>query len=81
MEIDEVVVAEVELKYCERCGALWLREVGDSEVYCPICAPVVAELPVGRKRKGAERVTVHSDVDLKAAFEELAMLCVEGGNA
>jgi hypothetical protein len=34
-----------ELKYCERCGALWLRPVGGGQVYCVTCARQIAELP------------------------------------
>lgn len=36
----------VELKYCERCGGLWVRECGGGQVYCNHCLPEVAELPV-----------------------------------
>ena len=35
----------LELKYCERCGALRLRPVGGEEVYCADCAREMAELP------------------------------------
>jgi hypothetical protein len=46
----------IELKYCEHCGGLWLRECGGGEVYCEACRPVVEELPVPKKRPG--RVTL-----------------------
>lgn len=36
---------ELELKYCERCGGLWLRLQGDPEVYCVNCRTQMAELP------------------------------------
>ena len=29
---------EAELKYCEFCGALWLRPCGSADVYCASCA-------------------------------------------
>jgi hypothetical protein len=35
----------VELKYCEHCGALWVRECGSGMVYCDNCRPKVADLP------------------------------------
>jgi hypothetical protein len=35
----------VELKYCERCGGLWLRQCGIPRVYCADCVPRIAELP------------------------------------
>ena len=35
----------VELKYCEHCGGLWVREQGSGGVYCENCQPKVADLP------------------------------------
>ena len=43
--------AKVELKYCEHCGALWVREAGMG-VYCAKCEVKVADLPVPKKRSG-----------------------------
>jgi hypothetical protein len=40
----------VELKYCEHCGALWLRQCGAVGVYCPKCQPKVADLPIPKKK-------------------------------
>jgi Zn-finger nucleic acid-binding protein len=34
----------VELKYCERCGGLWLRRPGQDVVYCGRCRAQRAEL-------------------------------------
>lgn len=35
-----------ELKYCEFCGALWLRKQGSADVYCEDCATwIETELP------------------------------------
>jgi Zn-finger nucleic acid-binding protein len=38
-------VMRMELKYCERCGGLWLRPVGGGQVYCVGCGREMAELP------------------------------------
>jgi hypothetical protein len=35
----------LELKYCERCGGLWLRPMGGGQVYCAACGRAMAELP------------------------------------
>jgi hypothetical protein len=35
----------LELKYCERCGGLWLRPTGGGQVYCAACGLAMAELP------------------------------------
>ncbi len=36
---------KLELKYCERCGGLWLRLQGSDAVYCTACADAVRQLP------------------------------------
>ena len=40
----------VELKYCERCGVLWLRDPSAGQVYCGHCRPRMDELPIHKKR-------------------------------
>jgi hypothetical protein len=35
---------QVELKYCERCGGLWLRPQGSAGVYCSGCRACLSEL-------------------------------------
>lgn len=37
--------SSLELKYCERCGSLWLRPAGGAQIYCRDCARAMAELP------------------------------------
>jgi hypothetical protein len=50
MEIDQCEIIQLELKYCERCGGLWMRERGSELRYCPPCASQLALYPVPRKR-------------------------------
>jgi Zn-finger nucleic acid-binding protein len=42
MEGEEI---QVELKYCERCGGLWLRPRGADGVYCASCRVRLAAMP------------------------------------
>ena len=46
-KIDDVSEMQVglELKYCERCGGLWLRPVSGAQIYCSVCARAMADLP------------------------------------
>ena len=46
------IEVKMELKYCERCGALGVRQCGTEEVYCDHCVPEVAELPPAKKGPG-----------------------------
>lgn len=58
----------LELKYCERCGGLWLRPIGDEAIYCTICARAMAELPPPStevKRKATRR----KDWEIEDEFE------------
>ncbi|MFZ0774589.1 MAG: hypothetical protein WCA49_09150 [Candidatus Sulfotelmatobacter sp.] len=45
----------LELKYCERCGGLWLRPAGGGQIYCVACGREVAELPPGSHERETER--------------------------
>lgn len=35
----------LELKFCERCGGLWLRPAGSAWSYCRGCKPLIDQLP------------------------------------
>ena len=52
----------VELKYCEHCGGLWVRESGAGVVYCDNCQPKVADLPIPKKRAGRVRLPVRPPI-------------------
>jgi hypothetical protein len=45
-----------QLKYCERCGSLWLRPDGVATPYCPACEHCVAALPVRTRRPKRKNV-------------------------
>lgn len=45
----------VELKFCECCGGLWLRDETANGVYCHHCAPQMLEVARGRKRGPKKR--------------------------
>ena len=48
----------VELKYCEHCGGLWVRERG-AGVYCKKCEAKVADLPEPPKKPRNPVLPVH----------------------
>jgi hypothetical protein len=55
----------MELKYCEHCGGLWVRERGTGTVYCDRCQAKVADLPAAKKGSGRLILPVgpHAEVD------------------
>jgi uncharacterized Zn finger protein (UPF0148 family) len=65
---------QVELKYCERCGGLWLRPQGTNGVYCASCRLRLAAMPnpgeapprkARSRRKARERATDVQREDLQ----------------
>lgn len=46
----------LELKYCERCGGLWLRPVSSGQIYCVACSREMAQLPPSSSAPERERV-------------------------
>jgi hypothetical protein len=57
----------VELKYCERCGGLWLRPQGADGVYCAGCRAHLEAMPnpgaaLPRKARLRRRVRVQEPV-------------------
>jgi hypothetical protein len=71
MEITEIGLIYLELKYCERCGALWLRPGGSDVVFCGNCARAAVELAKWENSSRAGSLSV----PYQSAFWS------EGGNA
>ena len=65
---------QVELKYCERCGGLWLRPQGADGVYCASCRVRLAAMPnpgeapprKARRRKARAQRTLVQREDLQS---------------
>ena len=75
----------MELKYCEHCGGLWVRECG-SGVYCKKCQATVAELPAPKKRAGrlilpVQPRTVVEDFEYEIEVDDLNDFEAAGGVA
>src|SRR5579863_9929133 len=74
-EVSESNEIGMELKYCEHCGGLWVRERGAGTVYCERCEAQVAELPatrlsVPKKQPGRLILPVRPDVKVEDYGDE-----------
>ena len=73
--------AKVELKYCEHCGALWVREAGMG-VYCAKCEVKVADLPVPKRSArvtlSKQEATIWGDIRKSIQEAELDLEAVGG---
>jgi hypothetical protein len=66
-----------QLKYCERCGGLWLRPDGTATPYCPACERFMAELPLRTrwpKRTNVPATNVPAGLALLATVANLAQV-------
>jgi hypothetical protein len=75
METQETKLLELELKYCERCGTLWLRLRGSEVVVCRSCARALAGLPGWRGTDHSSDLKDANAAPVHSAF------WAEGGNA
>jgi uncharacterized Zn finger protein (UPF0148 family) len=60
---------QVDLKYCERCGGLWLRPQGAYGVYCASCRVRIEAMPVPGEtvpRKARQRKKRASGTDVQS---------------
>ncbi|PSH04993.1 MAG: hypothetical protein CXZ00_04435 [Acidobacteria bacterium] len=46
-KIATLQTSNMELKYCERCGNIWLRRAGSERKHCAPCAKVETSLLIG----------------------------------
>ena len=82
---EENAEVRMELKYCEHCGGLWVRE-GGAGVYCDKCRAKVEELPIPRKKSGRislpvrRKTTVEEYVPM-LSVKRISKIEVAGGAA
>jgi Zn-finger nucleic acid-binding protein len=80
MESEDFNIVQLELKYCERCGGLWVRRMGGEEIYCPSCAVEMVDFaPSSRRRTSADLPVNHKSE--QTAAPKIIFICGEGGNA
>ncbi len=81
MESEDPEVIQLELKYCERCGALWLRLRGTQEIYCAPCDLEMLDLPAPRQVPSKPRVPGNHKIEGKAQPADQSAFCGRGGTA
>ena len=78
---------QVELKYCERCGGLWLRPQGTNGVYCASCRVCLAampdpgEAPPRKARSRRKARTQRKDVQREDLQSPARIECLQGAAA
>jgi len=65
----------MDLKVCEGCGGLWVRNGSEAGVYCRHCTAVLAEFPAPR----AKRATGRKKAPGRALPETMELRAMMGG--
>ena len=81
MNIEDPEIIQLELKYCERCGTLWLRLCGGQEIYCAPCDLEMLDLPSPRSVTSRPRLPGNHKVEIKAQPADLTPYYGKGGTA
>jgi hypothetical protein len=78
---EDMNVVSMELKYCERCGALWFRVRASGDIYCGACAAQLAARHRLTLSRGRPRIPLSDKIDLRGEFATFPMLYGDGGQA
>jgi hypothetical protein len=81
MKIEDPEVIQLELKYGERGGALWLRLRGAQQVYCAPCDLEMLDLFCPRQVSSRPRLPGNHKIEVKAQPGDLSAICGKGGTA
>jgi len=81
MKNEDPEVIQLELKYCERCGALWLRLRGTQEIYCAPCDLEMLDLPLPRKVPSRPRVPGNHKIESGTQAADGSAFYGQGGTA
>ena len=73
-------ITRMELKYCECCGSLWLRQCGVPQVYCPECLPEIEQLPQPTDRVHRSRLPLGPRPGSEGEFDFIVDLDVDPGD-
>jgi len=74
MEIADLEIIRLELKYCERCGALWLRERSTGGVYCSACARETADFPRCERKISRPQLPTNGNLKSRVTTESVRSL-------
>ena len=81
METERLEFVYLELKYCERCGGLWLRQRGEPQVYCETCSQQWSEVASANSDAGTSYARLKRSVASDRRVVDFLMICPPEGEA
>jgi len=81
METKRLEMVYLELKYCERCGGLWFRQRGDSQVYCESCSQQCSEVADHENGAGISYARLKRSLVSDRRMVDFLAVCPQEGKA
>ena len=81
METELLEMVFLELKYCERCGGLWLRRKGESQVYCESCSLQWLEVGSSKSETRVSYARLWRGLGNDRRSSDFLVVCPEVGKA
>jgi len=81
METEGLEIVYLELKYCERCGGLWLRRKGEADVYCESCSLQWQEVGVLNNKSGTSYARLRRSLVSDRRSADVLVVCPQEGKA
>jgi len=81
METEGLEIVYLELKYCERCGGLWLRRKGEADVYCEPCSLQWQEVAVLNNKSGTSYARLRRSLVSDRRSADVLVVCPQEGKA
>lgn len=81
METERLEMVYLELKYCERCGGLWFRQKGESQVYCESCSLQWSEMVASDNEAGVSYAGLKRGFSSDRRMIDFVAVCPQEGKA
>jgi hypothetical protein len=78
MESEGWEIIRLELKYCERCGGLWLRRRNTGGVYCAGCSSETSEFPLCGRRISRPRLPTNGTLEIESQDRAIRFIVCGG---
>jgi hypothetical protein len=79
MKSEGLEIIQLELKYCERCGRLWLRQRDTGGVYCEECTSEIPNFPLCGRRTSRPHLPMNEQIEVESQDGAVRFIVSGGG--
>jgi hypothetical protein len=79
MKSEGLEIIQLELKYCERCGRLWLRQRDTGGVYCEECTSEIPNFSLCGRRTSRPHLPMNEQIEIESQDGAVRFIVSGGG--